>query len=160
MPDMVTKYNKGMGGVDLLDSMVATYRIPIRSKKWWFPFYTWSLSVSVVNAWKLKCHATGGDEPLLDFLRELVVEMLKTHGKSSPAGRSVATLEPEPGIVYEIHHWPTHTGIGKDGKFRRLNCMKEIIISQTFEIFSFFNRVNQDITKNRHVFKFGFIFIF
>ena len=122
MSDMVTKYNKGMGGVDLLDSMVATYRIPIRSKKWWFPFYTWSLSVSVVNAWKLKCHATGGDEPLLDFLWELVVEMLKTHGKSSPAGRSVATLEPEPGIVYEMHHWPTHTGIGKDGKFRRLNC--------------------------------------
>ena len=31
VPDMVTKYNKGMGGVDLLDSMVATYRIPIRS---------------------------------------------------------------------------------------------------------------------------------
>ena len=119
---MITKYNHGMGGVDLLDLMVATYRVPIRSKKWWFPFYSWSLSVSVVNAWRLKCHCTGEQESLLDFLRELVIEMLKTHGKSPKSRRSVATLEPEPGMVYDMHHWLAHTGVGKNGDFRRLNC--------------------------------------
>jgi hypothetical protein len=40
---MVREYNSGMGGVDLLDNMVAVYRIPYRIKKWWFPIFTWSL---------------------------------------------------------------------------------------------------------------------
>jgi hypothetical protein len=40
---MVRQYNAGMGGVDLLDNMVACYRVPFRIKKWWFPIYTWSL---------------------------------------------------------------------------------------------------------------------
>lgn len=43
IPDMVREYNSGMGGVDLLDNMVAVYRIPYRIKKWWFPIFTWSL---------------------------------------------------------------------------------------------------------------------
>ncbi|MCI4395549.1 hypothetical protein PGIGA_G00181870 [Pangasianodon gigas] len=33
-PSIVTTYNKGMGGVDLLDSLIALNRTKIRSKKW------------------------------------------------------------------------------------------------------------------------------
>lgn len=33
-PSNVNTYNKGMGGVDLLDSLIALYRTKIRSKKW------------------------------------------------------------------------------------------------------------------------------
>jgi hypothetical protein len=40
---MFRQYNASMGGVDLMDNMVACYRVPYRIKKWWFPFYTWSL---------------------------------------------------------------------------------------------------------------------
>jgi hypothetical protein len=40
---MFREYNAGMGGVDLMDNMVACYRVPYRIKKWWFPFYTWSI---------------------------------------------------------------------------------------------------------------------
>ena len=29
-----------MGGVDLLDNAVATYRINIKGKKWWWPHFT------------------------------------------------------------------------------------------------------------------------
>jgi hypothetical protein len=43
IPAMIREYNASMGGVDLLDNMVAVYRIPYRIKKWWFPIYTWSL---------------------------------------------------------------------------------------------------------------------
>ena len=45
-PNLVKKYNKGMGGVDLLDSMVANYWVNWR-KKWWWPIFSWSLNVMV-----------------------------------------------------------------------------------------------------------------
>ena len=38
-PMMIGKYNHGMGGVDLLDNMVAAYRSSFHQKKWWYPFY-------------------------------------------------------------------------------------------------------------------------
>lgn len=50
--------------------MCPYYRIPIRIKKWWFPIYTWSLSVCTVNAWRLRMRHTGTREPYLNFLRE------------------------------------------------------------------------------------------
>lgn len=55
-------------------------RIPYRIKKWWFPIYTWSLSVSAVNSWRLRMRVTGKKEPFLNFLRELCIEMLSKHG--------------------------------------------------------------------------------
>lgn len=38
-------------------------------------------SVSAVNAWRLRMRIKGTKQPFLDFLRELVVEMLTVHGK-------------------------------------------------------------------------------
>ena len=40
-----------MGGVDLFDQFVATYRVRIRSKKWWWPFFAWAVDSSMANAW-------------------------------------------------------------------------------------------------------------
>ncbi len=37
IPTIVQRYNTGMGGVDLMDNMVACYRIPFRIIKWWIP---------------------------------------------------------------------------------------------------------------------------
>ena len=87
VPGLVQKYNRGMGGVDLLDNLVACYRIQYRIKKWWFPIYSWSLSTSSVNAWRLRQSVRGVKEPYLDFLRELVLEMFKVHG-SPPVKRN------------------------------------------------------------------------
>ena len=53
-PEMIAKYNEGMGGVDLLDGMVALYRCTIKRKKWWFGFVPWSVNVAAVNAWRLR----------------------------------------------------------------------------------------------------------
>ena len=54
VPEMIEAYNSKMGGVDLVDNMVACYRVPYRKKKWWFNIYVWSLNVSAVNAWRLR----------------------------------------------------------------------------------------------------------
>jgi Transposase IS4 len=77
---MYVDYNQNMGGVDLLDNMVAVYRVAFRMKKWWYALYTWSLSVSAVNAWRLRMRVRGTKEPYLVFLRELIVDMLMVHG--------------------------------------------------------------------------------
>ena len=113
---MFKAYNSQMG------VMVAVYRVPFQNKKWWYGFFTWSLIVSAVNALRQRMKAKGEQEPFLDFLHELIIEMLKTHRCSPISRSSVCRLEPEPGLTYRIHHWPAHTGIGKKGQFHSLNC--------------------------------------
>ena len=79
-PSLIKKYNAGMGGVDLLDSSVALYRVNWRKRKWYWPIYNWSLSIMAVNAWRLRERYTGTKEPYLKFLRELVVCLLQKNG--------------------------------------------------------------------------------
>ncbi|XP_041920584.1 piggyBac transposable element-derived protein 2-like [Alosa sapidissima] len=52
-PNIVTIYNKSMGGVDLLDSLIALYRTKIRSKKWYHRIVFHLLDLTVVQAWFL-----------------------------------------------------------------------------------------------------------
>ena len=52
-PNIVTVYNKHMGGVDLLDSLIGLYRIRIRSKKWYHRLFFHLLDMTVINAWLL-----------------------------------------------------------------------------------------------------------
>lgn len=117
---MVGHYNDGMGGVDLLDNMVACYRVLFRVRKWWFPFYTWSLSVSAVAAWRLRMKVTGQKEPFLDFLRELVIGMLAEHGHPPLRRLSV------PGngeLRYDgLNHWIASCEQDAAGNTLRRNC--------------------------------------
>ncbi|XP_049779725.1 piggyBac transposable element-derived protein 3-like [Schistocerca cancellata] len=52
-PRAVVEYNQFMGGVDLVDSVVALYRIQIYSKKWYHRIFFHILNLVVVNAWFL-----------------------------------------------------------------------------------------------------------
>ena len=54
MPKVIQCYNQSMGGVDLFDEFFNNYRTKIRSKKWWWPFFSWCLDASIVNAWLLQ----------------------------------------------------------------------------------------------------------
>ena len=103
-PAVIDMYNKHMGGVDLLDSMVSLYRIPIRKRKWWFPFYTWALSVSAVNAWRLMQRVKGYDKSYLDFLHNLCIDMLNQHG-SEAENRGVKSAVIKEVRFDETNHW-------------------------------------------------------
>jgi DNA excision repair protein ERCC-6 len=50
---LISKYNAGMGGVDLLDRLLGQYRPSIRGKKWWWPLFTNALNLSVVAGWRM-----------------------------------------------------------------------------------------------------------
>ncbi|KAL3217213.1 hypothetical protein MRX96_006114 [Rhipicephalus microplus] len=52
-PAIVGIYNECMGGVDLMDMLVALYRIHVRSKKWYRRLFFYLLDVAVVNCWLL-----------------------------------------------------------------------------------------------------------
>lgn len=52
-PNAVITYNQFMGGVDLVDSLVALYRTTIRSKKWYHKIYFHLMDLCVVNSWLL-----------------------------------------------------------------------------------------------------------
>ena len=50
-PTAVRCYNQHMGGVDLLDALLALYRIPVRSKKWYHRLLFHYLDMLLVQSW-------------------------------------------------------------------------------------------------------------
>jgi len=40
IPQVVSVYNKQMGGKEEMTQNINAYRISIRSKKWWWPLFT------------------------------------------------------------------------------------------------------------------------
>lgn len=82
-PNINVMYNTYMGGVDLLDSSVATYAISVRVKKWYWPIYPWWLNVNMVQSWRLyrahhkeKHHALQVEEDAKDCAWEERMELL------------------------------------------------------------------------------------
>ena len=53
MPAIVGEYNQHMGGVDLLDMLLALYRISVKSKKWSSPIVHFCFNAAVVVGWLL-----------------------------------------------------------------------------------------------------------
>ena len=53
MLQVVHEYNYLMGGVDAFYGFLNNYRTRIRSKKWWWPFFSWCIDALVVNSWHI-----------------------------------------------------------------------------------------------------------
>ena len=68
-----------MGGVDLLDRQLSNYRIRIKGKKWWWPFFTNFIDVALVNAWRLHQIVEGNAAcDQLQFKRTVAMALLHT----------------------------------------------------------------------------------
>lgn len=71
-PRAIITYNKFMGGVDLIDGLVAYYRIDLRSRKYYMRIFYHFLDMAVVNGWLIyrrDCHANGiQKKDILDLL--------------------------------------------------------------------------------------------
>ena len=81
IPNTHLLYNQQMGGVDLFDQFVAIYRARIRSKRWWWPFFAWSLNAAAVNAWLLHKKFEGKNVSMLAFMRKIVLTMFSSSGR-------------------------------------------------------------------------------
>ena len=47
MPKPFEDYKKQIGGFDMFDQFLSTYRVRIRSKKWWWTFSAWAVNASM-----------------------------------------------------------------------------------------------------------------
>ena len=138
-PDVVRIYNKHMGGVDLLDSLLGLHRTNVRSKKWYHRIFFHCMDMVVVNSWLLyrRVHVQNqlnvASLSLADFkadLAESLCKFRKGSAKKRPKGRP--SLETELDVVAkkarrqdpiptkdvrtdETGHWPTWTN-------ERLRC--------------------------------------
>ena len=50
-PEIVHEYNHFMGGIDLLDSLLAKYRYKMKSRRWYLYLFWHTLVIGLVNAW-------------------------------------------------------------------------------------------------------------
>ena len=98
------------GGVDLFDKFFNNYCTKIRSKKWWWPFFSWCLDASIVNAWLLQKKVMESTMPLLDFRRSVAQQLLKQHETGSRFGEEkLSHSQPQAAraIRYDCQsHWP------------------------------------------------------
>jgi hypothetical protein len=60
-----------MGGVDLMDSLVALYRNNIRDSRWYIRIFHHMLNVAVVNTWLLWRKINNVPMDLLEFKSRL-----------------------------------------------------------------------------------------
>lgn len=95
IPGPIAKYNSYMGGVDISDQFLAAYRCRIRSKKWWWPFFSWSIDMCCVQGWLLY-RRLGFDKSLLDFRRECAIHLLKSFGTGPKRPGVQASLQFSP----------------------------------------------------------------
>lgn len=92
-PSSVRSYNSNMGGVDLMDSLIALYRTKIRSKKWYLCIYFHLMDMLCVNAWLLyrrdpKAYGQPKREELsLRLFKTSVAEVLCKEGTTSQGKR-------------------------------------------------------------------------
>lgn len=50
-PQCIKVYNKHMGGLDMMDSMIGRYRMAIRTKKWYMKCFYHLLDMTLVISW-------------------------------------------------------------------------------------------------------------
>lgn len=89
-PNIVRLYNSSMGGVDRADQNIATYRVMMRTKKWWWPLFAYCVDAMMQNAWILYRKTLGYQEQPLDLLafrREVVRVYMMRHAQPARMGR-------------------------------------------------------------------------
>ena len=90
-------YNAGMGGVDLMNRLLSSYRPSIRGKKWYWPLFSNFINLTVVAAWRLFCKVNDEEISHLNFRRQITLCLLKqeTTVRLRTTGGNLPMLPPE-----------------------------------------------------------------
>ena len=144
-PAAIPEYNKFMGGVDKLDSLLAEHRIRLKSKKWYLRIIFHLLDTVVVQAWLLYSRDAAAASctrreklPLLDFKLSIAAYLRRVNknGGAEKRGRPSMNMEvqlaakarrgpaapvPQQAIRTDrLDHWPMPGD--KKGRCKRPGC--------------------------------------
>lgn len=111
-PKCINRYNEHIGDVDLHHLQVSRYHISIRSKKWWWPIFAWSLNSALANSHFFYRDVMGGTINLLTFSQIVAQSLTQKFGKKplSHGRRSLLASTVEDQARYDkASHWPITT---------------------------------------------------
>ena len=125
-PFLLKMYNKGMGGVDVCDRLLSSYRPRLRSKKWWWNLFSHALNLSIVAAFKFYNEVNKSKVTHLEFRREVARALVKSESVRLRAGGP--TAPPCEEVRYDgMNHFLEATKQGRCvlcKKNTRLSCVK------------------------------------
>jgi hypothetical protein len=76
-PNIITAYNRSMGGVDRCDMMLALYRMKMKSRKWYRRIFFHFVDLALINAWTLLRQSSQPKLKLVDFKLEVAVSLIR-----------------------------------------------------------------------------------
>ena len=140
-PHVVACYNKGMGGVDLLDRALADYRPTILGKKWYWTLLVNAINIAVVFSWRIYQLTTDQQSKQKDFRRSLVTVMLK---QSQPRPKADSRPGPSFSVPQEVrtdnrNHYPEScpvrrcTVCKKNCRIQCIKCRKSLHLNECFQ---------------------------
>lgn len=96
-PNAIRMYKQGMGGVDVLDRILSTYRPRLRAKKWWWNLFANGLNMAVVAAYRFYQYLHPEEQiTYLNFRRSTAISLVKAQpprlrlgGPTAPTVESV-----------------------------------------------------------------------
>ena len=135
---MFKAYNKGIGGVDRMDQNVGAYRISMRTKKWWWPFFAFLADCALQNAWLLYRTSPAHKRiplDLLAFKRQVALVYTKAlaanrnvpkvlSGRAPNKQRRVPDDLRQDGKDHHLENGPTRRRCTHCGKKTKLLCRK------------------------------------
>lgn len=138
-PFCVQYYNKNMGGVDLMDQLLALYPLRRRNKKWYIRVFMHFMDVAIVNSWILFKKQTNASIDLLEFKASVARGLINLGlGIENKRGRPRSATPP--GILKKrlpmnrapdeirrdpIGHWPKLTGIKNARRCHSPACQRK-----------------------------------
>uniref|UniRef100_A0A1B6LRI5 PiggyBac transposable element-derived protein domain-containing protein n=1 Tax=Graphocephala atropunctata TaxID=36148 RepID=A0A1B6LRI5_9HEMI len=161
-PDIIKQYNCFMGGVDLADMLIALYRTPFRTHRWYMAIFSQVLDMCICNAWLLykrdfKVCGTGKPLALKGFRRCIADNLIKTGKRYSSAAPKCSPRQvevkkprrvPEHEMRYDqLQHFPEMMDKGRcafcktgQTKVQCMKCKVRLCLTQEKNCFYLFHK--------------------
>ena len=113
-PWVIKAYNEGMGGVDVMDRLLESYRPGVNMKKWWWSLFINILNLSFSAAWRLHQKANPTSNMThLEFRRYVTCVLIKPGGTTLIKKSSVQAHAPQEVRLDGVDHVVDQTTQGQ-----------------------------------------------